>query len=419
MPPAKFDLIIYGASSFVGALLTHYIASQYGHGNKDFKWAIAGRSEQKLQKVRGTLASTLGIAAGKIEIITADANNPSELEYLCSRTRVIASTVGPYALYGEPLLKACVDAGVDYCDLTGEFHWIKQMQEKYAIRAEETKARIVHSCGFDSIPSDMGVWHMQALAKEKFGNTLNKIEMRVKNAKGGLSGGTFASMLELTKEVMAKPDIMKKELLDPYSICPPDHDFTEKQTELLTAQLDTASKQWAIPFIMAAVNTRIVHRTNALRNKEYGEHFRYDEAMLVGKGVKGAVIAWSIVAGIGIFLAATAFKPTRNLLEKYLLPKPGQGPSPKSQKEGFFDIRFYGYDDSGICLKTKVTGDLDPGYGFTARMLGDAAVSLAKDYHNRGRKRWGKGGFYTPAALFGDVFMERVQKNAGLKFDEV
>lgn len=419
MARAKFDVIIFGASSFVGAILTRYIAAQYGY-DKDLKWAIAGRSERKLQQVRGTLVEALGAQAGDVDILLADANNPEALAELCSRTRVIVSTVGPYALFGEPLVKACVDAGIDYCDLTGEPQWIKRMLDKYESKAKETGARIVHCCGFDSIPSDMGVWHMQQLAKEKFGYPLNKIEMRVKAAKGGMSGGTVASMIQLTKEVMANPSI-KKELANPYSMCPPDHGFRVKQPNVTRATFDKASGSWSMPFIMAAINTRVVHRTNALLDKAYGERFEYDEAMLTGRGSKGKRMAKMMTFGLGAFLVGAALKPTRAILEKFVLPKPGQGPSKKEQETGYFDIRFYGYADGNkdVVLKTKVTGDKDPGYGFTGKMLGEAAVCLAKDYHNNGKKRWAKGGIWTPGSIFGEVFVQRLKDNANMGFEDV
>jgi len=229
--------------------------------------------------------------------------------------------------------------------------------------------------------------------------------------------------MQLTKEVMANPSL-KKELANPYSICPPDHGFRAKQPDITRPFYDRASKAWGMPFIMAAINTRVVHRTNALLEKEYGERFLYNEGMLTGKGAKGRRLAKAMTFGLGAFIVGAAIKPTRALLEKFVLPKPGQGPSPKEQEEGFFDIRFYGYDSDykhgkEPVISTKVTGDKDPGYGFTGKMLGEAAVCLALDYHNRGKKRWGKGGFWTPGALFNEVFMERLQNNASMTFEDI
>ena len=418
MPRGRYDVIIFGATSFVGGILARYIASQYGL-NGDLKWALAGRSEERLRKVRGTLGAALGDKAGQVELLTADADDPQSLAALCEQTRVIVSTVGPYALYGEPLVKACVDAGIDYCDLTGEPQWIKRMLDKYEARAVETGARIVHCCGFDSIPSDMGVWYLQQQAQEKLGHMLPKVEMRVKAAKGGFSGGTVASLLQLAREAGKQPGI-RKELMNPYCICPPDHGFRAAQNEVLGAVQHRATGTWTMPFIMAAINTRVVHRTNALRNKAYGERFQYSEGVFTGKGKKGRRIARIGSFALNAFMVLTFIGPTRSLLERFVLPKPGEGPSEKEQENGFFDLLFFGYDNKKEpAIITRVTGDKDPGYGFTAKMLGEAAACLAMDYHNRGKKRWAKGGFWTPGSIFGDVFMQRLENNAGMTFEVI
>ncbi|MDF1763872.1 MAG: saccharopine dehydrogenase NADP-binding domain-containing protein [Oleibacter sp.] len=414
MPKAKFDLVVYGATSFVGSILTRYIATTYGHG-KDLRWAIAGRSEEKLAKLRNSLRDVLAQHTSELEIIIADANDDAALSAMCDRARVIVSTVGPYALYGEPLVRACVNGGVDYCDLTGEPQWIKRMLEKYEKQAQISGARIVNCCGFDSIPSDMGVYHLQALAEERLGAPVKHVAMRVKAAKGGMSGGTIGSMMQLTKEAVADPGI-RRDLANPYSLCPLPVETTQRQPDLKKAVIDTYTGSWSMPFIMAAINTRIVHRSNALKQYAYGKDFIYEETMLTGKGAKGAAMAWSLTLGLGTFLGLSALAPTRTLMEKYLLPKAGEGPSPKEQEEGFFDIRFFGINKNNVVIKTKVTGDKDPGYGFTGKMLGEAAVCLALDYHNKGKKRWAKGGFWTPGSVFNDVFMERLQTNCNMKF---
>ena len=205
---SQYDLIIFGATSFVGAILTRYIAAQFGL-NKELKWAIAGRSEIKLQKVRGTLVKALGDEAKNVPILIADAANEAQLRDLCAKTNVIVSTVGPYALYGEPLVKICAETGTDYCDLTGEPQWIKRMLEKYEAKAKASGARIVHCCGFDSVPSDMGVYFLQQQAEQEFGCVAPSVKMRVKAAKGGMSGGTIASIVNLTKEYIANPSLRK------------------------------------------------------------------------------------------------------------------------------------------------------------------------------------------------------------------
>ncbi|UTW49331.1 trans-acting enoyl reductase family protein [Bacterioplanoides sp. SCSIO 12839] len=417
MPAKKFDLIVFGASSFVGEILTRYLAETFGVDG-DLHWAIAGRSERKLQTVRGTLAPILGDKAKDVQILLADAADETQLQELTSKTKVVVSTVGPYALYGEPLVKVCAENGVDYCDLTGEAQWIKRMLAKYENTAQESGARIVHCCGFDSVPSDMGVYFLQQQAEQEFGEMASRIKMRVKAAKGGMSGGTVASIINLTKEAIANPGL-RKELANPFSICPADAGFKTRQPNIKSSVFDADFNAWSAPFIMAAINTRVVHRSNALRDKAYGESFIYDEAMLMGKGVKGRMSAMALVAGLGAFMLGAVAKPTRWLLENYVLPKPGEGPTPQQQLDGFYDIRFKGFTDDGRSITTKVTGDRDPGYGSTAKILGQAAASLALDFHNGTRKKGKKGGFWTPASIFDERYIQRLRDHAGLEFEVV
>ncbi|WP_419813444.1 saccharopine dehydrogenase family protein [Bacterioplanoides sp.] len=415
MPAKKFDLIVFGATSFVGEILTRYLAETFGIGG-ELHWAIAGRSERKLHAVRDTLTPFLKEHTNDLPILLADADNESQLKELTSKTKVIVSTVGPYALYGEPLVKVCAENGIDYCDLTGENQWIKRMLDKYEDSARESGARIVHCCGFDSVPSDMGVYFLQQHAEQSLGSMVERIKMRVKAAKGGMSGGTIASIIHLTKEAIANP-ALRKELANPYSISPSDAGFYVRQPNVKGAVFDKDFNSWSAPFIMAAINTRVVHRSNALRDKAYGESFIYDEAMLTSSDFKGRMTAIAIVSGLAAFMVAAAIKPTRWLLENYLLPKPGEGPTPQQQLDGFYDIRFQGYSDDGHSITTRVTGDRDPGYGSTAKILGQAAVSLALDFHNGTRKKGKKGGFWTPASIFDERYIQRLQDHAGLTFE--
>ena len=411
-----YHLVVFGATSFVGQILTRYLATTYGTDGT-LRWAIAGRSQTKLQQVKEALRPVLGNAADTLPVILADAANEHELRALCTQTRAVVSTVGPYALYGEPLVKVCAETGTDYCDLTGEPQWIKRMLEKYEASAKTSGARIVHCCGFDSVPSDMGVYFLQAEAHKRFGSAASTVHMRFKAGKGGLSGGTIASMLELTKEVMANP-ALRKELANPYSLCPAGHGFSLRQNNMSGIGKDTDLRSYTAPFIMAAINTRIVHRSNALRNNAYGTRFSYNEAVLTGAGAKGWIGAAIMTGGIGAFLVAAALKPTRWLLEKTVLPKPGEGPSPQAQEAGFYDLRFIGRTDNGNTLITRVTGDKDPGYGSTAKMLGEAIVSLACDFHDdQGNKSGKAGGFWTPASVFDERYIDRLQENAGLTFE--
>lgn len=403
---AQYDIIIFGATSFVGDILTGYMMQQYGD-NGEIKWAIAGRSEAKLNEVKEKRG------AQSIPHIIANASNEDQLKAMAEQARVIVSTVGPYALYGEPLVKICVETGTDYCDLTGEVQWYKRMVDKYESKAKETGARIVHCSGFDSIPSDMGVYFLQEKAKEKFGQYCNEVNNRVAKIRGGASGGTVASMVNIAKEA-AKDPKLRKELQNPYSICPTNHGFHVRQNNISGAQYDEDFDVWVGPFVMAAVNLRVVHRSNALLENAYGTEFKYSEAMMMGKGKKGRSNAKKMGWGLNIFMILAALGPTRWILERFVLPKPGEGPTPTEQEKGMYDMRFIGKTPSGESIKTKVTGDKDPGYGSTAKMLGEAAICLAQT--DKAEKA---GGFWTPSSLYGQRLIERLQANAGLSFEVI
>lgn len=403
----QFDIILFGATSFVGQIMSRYMLETYPL-DSDVKWALAGRSESKLS----TLKSSLGPGAKDLPIIVADADNDDSINAMCGATKVVVSTVGPYALYGEPVVKACASQGTDYCDLTGEPQWIAKMLRRYEPVAKISGARIVHSCGFDSIPSDLGLYFLQQQATEKFGQSCEKVKMRVKAMKGSASGGTIASMLNLIKEATSDPSL-RKMLANPYALCPDDHPFKARQINLKSASYDEDMRAWIAPFVMAAINTRIVHRSNALLNSQYGESFLYDEAMMTGKETRGGINATLLSLGLGGFMVAAALPPTRWFMEKLILPKPGEGPSEKEQLEGHFDLRFVGKTSDGRELHAKVTGDRDPGYGSTAKMLAQAAVCLAKDIPKEEKP----GGFWTPASVFGETLIKRLEAHAGLTFN--
>ncbi len=406
-PNPKFKLIVFGATSFVGQILCRYLLEQFGVGGK-FPWAAAGRSEAKLKELR----TGLGSKAIKLPLLVADAADEDSLRSLCTQTRVVVSTVGPYALFGEPLVRVCAEIGTDYCDLTGEVQWVRRMVVRYEAAAKKSGARIVHCCGFDSMPSDLGVFFLQQEAKRRFGQPCTKVKMRVKAISGAASGGTVASLINLVKEA-SKDASLRRELADPYSICPPNHGFRAQQLELKTAQFDPDFNGWITPFIMAGINTRIVHRTNALAQKAYGADFTYDEATLTRRGSKGWLMAQGIAAGTAGFMLAVAVPPVCNMIEKYVLPKPGEGPSLAAQEAGFYDLRFYGKTASGQVVRVKVHGDRDPGYGSTAKMLGQAAACLALDI----RKADCEGGFWTPATVFGEALIKRLVAHSGLSFE--
>lgn len=406
MSQAEYDIVVFGATSFVGQILTRYLLEQYGAGDT-VRWAIAGRNESKLEAIR----AELGDAATDLPLIVADAGNESSLRAMVQKTRVVVSTVGPYALYGESLVRVCAQEGTDYCDLTGEVQWIRQMIARYEDEARASGAHIVHCCGFDSIPSDMGVHFLQQQAQAQFGSACPTVKMRVRAAKGEFSGGTVASLMNVAKEAASDP-ALRKELANPFSICPPGFKSSRRQPNVKSAEFDPDFSAWTAPFVMAAINTRIVHRSNALQDAAYGQEFAYDEAMLTGKGVKGRLQGIAMAVGIGGFLTASAIAPTRWALEKFVVPKPGEGPSRQSQEAGFYDMRFVGHSSDGRVIRTKVTGDRDPGYGSTGKMLGEAAMCLAFDADSEQ-----PGGFWTPASHLGQKLIDRLQKNAGLRFE--
>jgi short subunit dehydrogenase-like uncharacterized protein len=402
----QYDIVIFGASSFVGEILTAYMLEKYPVDG-DLKWAVAGRSQRKLDKLKGSF----GAVASALPVIVADTGDEASIDALVGSTRVIISTVGPYALYGEPVIKSCVTQGTDYCDLTGEPQWIKKMIDRYEEHAKISGARIVNSCGFDSIPSDLGVYFLQANAKQRLGHYCSSVKMRVKKIKGAASGGTVASVMNMIKEA-TKDKELRKLLVNPYALCPSDHPFKSKQTDLKTLAYDEDMKAWVAPFVMAAINVRIVHRTNSLLGNQYGEDFLYDEAMITGKSILGGVGAAAFSAGMGGFMLAAAIPPSRWLMEKTILPKPGEGPSPKAQLAGNYDLRFVGKTDDKQEIRCKVTGDRDPGYGSTAKMLGQSAVCLVEDIMKEDKG----GGFWTPASIFGDKIIGRLEEHAGLSF---
>lgn len=404
----EFDVVVFGATSFVGQILSHYLMHRHGGSGKSLRWAMAGRSVSKLAEVQ----RSLGDAGADIALIVADASDETALRALCDRTCMVVSTVGPYALYGEPLIAACAASGTHYCDLTGEPQWIAEMLSKYEAEAKKSGAHIVHSCGFDSIPSDLGAAYTQAHFIEKFGHPASEVKMRVRAMKGTFSGGTAASMVNAAKEVIAKPEV-RAILKNPYSLCPPGQQLKTRQPNVSGAVFDADAKCWVAPFVMAAINTRIVLRSQALADHDWGEDFVYDEAMMMGTGMSGRMAAMGLAAGLAGFFAGAALPPTRWLMEKTVLPTPGEGPSPEAQAAGYWDYRFFARDAQGNTLTTRVTGDRDPGYGSTAKMLGEAAACLAQDIGNSELT----GGFWTPATAMGDKLQARLVEHAGVTFE--
>jgi short subunit dehydrogenase-like uncharacterized protein len=403
----EFDVIVYGATGFTGTLVAEYLLRQYGvDGN--LKWSIAGRSASKLESVR----ASLGEKAAHLEITVVDSGDESALAALASRTRVVLTTVGPYALYGSNLVAACVEAGTDYCDLAGEVQWIRKMIDTHHVRARETGARIVHCCGFDSIPMDMGVWFLQDTAMRCHGHYCDDIALYVKATKGTASGGTIASMMNIIKEAKADRSIARI-MANPYALNPEGEREGPDGRDQQKVIFDADAGFWTGPFVMAAVNTRVVRRSNALAGYRYGRNFRYREATITGRGFSGWFKGTVMTLALGALVLGISMGPTRKLLKKFVLPKPGEGPDRDLQKTGFFNLMQIGKLPDGTVLRSRITGDQDPGYGSTSKMLSESAVCLAKDDLNTA------GGIWTPASAMGGQLLARLRDNAGLKFDIV
>ena len=400
-----FDVIVWGATGFTGTLVAEYLLRQYGV-NGNLRWAIAGRSEEKLESLR----DSLGKNAAKLEAIVADSFDQKSLHDLARRTHVVLTTVGPYALYGSALVEACVEEGTHYCDLAGEVQWIRKMIDQHHQRAQKTGARIVHCCGFDSVPMDIGVWFLQEEAYKAFGQYCKSITMLVKATKGTASGGTVASLINLIEESRNDREVARI-LVDPYSLNPEGErdgpDERDQQGMLYNAD----ARSWTAPFVMAAINTKVVRRSHALLGYPYGKAFRYQEAVMTGNGPAGWAKGAAMTAALGGLVVGASFSPSRKLLQRFVLPEPGEGPDRNMQKKGFFNLMQIGVLPDGTVLRSKITGDQDPGYGSTSKMLSECAVCLAKDDLEVG------GGVWTPASAMAKPLLERLRKNAGLTFE--
>lgn len=404
---ATYDVVVFGATSFVGQLVCRHLWQRHGHDGA-IRWAMAGRSQGKLESVQ----RALGPEAAHIPLIVADSSDEVSLDNMVAQARVILSTVGPYALYGTPLVKACAEAGVDYCDLTGEVQWIGRMIDQFESTAKSSGARIVHCAGFDSVPSDLGVHYLQEQAQARFGAPCKRVKFRLKGASGGFSGGTVASLINAMKEAAADPAVRKR-MADPYALCPRTSEPRPRQPDVGLKEYDPDAKSWVAPFIMAAINTRVVHRSNALLGYAWGYDFQYDEAVMTGKGAKGWAGAIAAGSGLAGLMGAIAVSPTRWVMERFVLPKPGEGPSPEAQEKGYFDVRFFGTTEAGDRLAVRVRGDRDPGYGATSRMIGEVAAAMVEQHGEEPRA----GGFFTPSVLLGDTLVERLQTYAGMQFE--
>lgn len=406
MAGKKYELIVWGATGFTGKLVAEYLLKQYGIGNK-LSWAIAGRNEGKLEKVRKDLGNET------IPIVVANSQDKTSLEAMVKETSVICTTVGPYAKYGNLLVECCVEQGVDYCDLTGEVQWIRRMIDQYHETAQNKKAKIVHCCGFDSIPSDMGVYFLQQEAQKQWQSYAQHVKLRVKAMQGGMSGGTLASLDNVLVEAGEDPSIQTEVLDNPYGLNPKEAQEGKDVIDSSGTTYDEDFKAWISPFVMAVINTKVVRRSHALSGFPYGKDFRYEEATLSGAGISGRFVAGAMSFVMGAMTSKTSvFKS----MARPFLPKPGQGPSKIQRETGFFKLLLLGKSKDGNQKMTvKVTGDKDPGYGSTSKMLAEAAVCLAKDKAQLPENY----GVITPSTAMGDALLSRLQENAGLSFSVI
>ncbi|MEO1651985.1 MAG: saccharopine dehydrogenase NADP-binding domain-containing protein [Bacteroidota bacterium] len=396
----EFDIIVWGASGFTGKLVAEYLYGKYGV-NQSVKWAMAGRNQEKLEKVRAEVADQ------NVPLIIADSHDEASLNAMVQKAKVICTTVGPYGKYGAPLVDACVKHQTHYCDLAGEVPFIRQSIDQHHETAKSQGTRIVHSCGFDSIPSDMGVYFIQKQAQAKTGGPASQIKMRVKAFKGGLSGGTYASIND-TMEKAQQDNSLYSVLLNPYGLNPQGELEGPDKPDLQSIEYDDKAKTWIFPFIMAGINTRIVRRSNAVAGYPYGKEFRYEEATMAGDGEEGKNRAMQE----GMRLKAMMSKPgsAEKAEVNKRMPKPGEGPSKAEREAGFYDLKFFTTFQDGSTGLGTVYGDRDPGYGSTSKMLAETAICLAQD------ELPSEGGVLTPSTAMGDALLKRLEDNAGLTF---
>ena len=377
----EFDIIVYGATGYTGRLVAEYLKTKTG-----LKWAMAGRSADKLAEVRDLIG-----AAADTPLIVADASDPASLDAMVKRTKVVLTTVGPYQLYGNELVEACVANGTDYTDLCGEPAWMRQKIDQHNEAAKASGARIVFSAGFDSIPFDLGVLMLQKHCVETFGAPAPRVKGRVRAMKGTFSGGTAASM-KATMAAASKDPAVIGYLTNPFSLAGGFEGPAQPAGN--KPQYDESIGSWATSFVMAPINTKNVHRTNTLLGQAFGADFVYDEMMLTGPGEQGEAMAKHV-----------ASTPMMGGADD---PKPGEGPSKEERDTGFYDVLFIAEYPDGRTAKLSVKGDRDPGYGSTSKMISEAAIALSENQ--------GAGGVTTPGAALGETLVDRLQKYAGLSF---
>lgn len=401
-----YDIIVFGATGFTGRLVAEYLHNAHGV-NSGVAWAMAGRSLEKLTQVR----DELGIGPA-LPLLVADATDATALAQLVAQARVVITTVGPYQKHGQPLVDACAQAGTDYVDLCGEPGWMAQMIPRLQGPAAASGARIVFSCGFDSIPFDLGVVYLQHEAMQRLGAPLVRVHGRVKVMKGGFSGGTAASLIA-TLETAGRDPALARTLADPFALTPGFRG--PAQPDDSTAAFDELAQSWTGPFVMAPINTKNVHRTHALRGHPWGTDFVYSERLLTGGGDGGEKRAKALARNTWLQNALLAFGPTRALIRRFALPQPGQGPTKEQREKGRYEVLFIGQTADGRTLRASVKGDRDPGYGSTCKLISETALCLARETD----RDMTPGGVWTPGAAMGLTLVRRLQERAGLSFEIV
>jgi short subunit dehydrogenase-like uncharacterized protein len=383
----EFDIVVHGATGFTGRLVIEYLLAR---GDTGLRWAMGGRSLDKLAAVRDEVG-----APASTPLVVTDSADPASLAALMARTRLVLTTVGPYQLYGSALVQACAEHGVDYVDLCGEPAWMRQMIDAHHAAAQASGARIVFSCGFDSIPFDLGVWMLQDQMVKRFGAPAPRVRGRVRKMKGTFSGGTAASLKATMAAAATQPGVLDL-LRNPFALTPGFEGPRQPSGNKPMVDEALGADVWVAPFVMAAINTRNVHRSNFLLQQAWGADFVYDEMLITGKGEKGKAIADAVAA------------------DKSLAsddgPKPGEGPSRAEREAGFYDVLFIGTGQNGETLRVGVQGDRDPGYGSTSKMIAESAMCLLQDASAT------PGGIWTPASAMGQRLIDRLQAHAGLTF---
>jgi len=407
-----YEIVLWGATGFTGRLVAEHLADRYDAADLD--WAIAGRDREKLETLRDELAE-IDPDRESLDILVGDAFDRERLDAIAERTRVVCTTVGPYAKYGSNVVDACVENGTHYCDLAGEVPWMRRVIDEHHEDARDRGVRIVHSCGFDSLPSDLGTLLVQTHAEETVGTACSTVKSFVTSNSFSVSGGTFASMLELYEELSRNPEV-REILQNPYSLAPSGERSGPDEGSQRLPRYDGNVGQWTAPFIMAAVNEKTVHRSNALLGYPWGRTFRYDEVVPTGAGPLGAASASGVAGGLALATGAMAVSPVRKLVDQYLLPDSGEGPSREAIEGGTFEVRLLGTGRSPetneqFAVEGTVAANRDPGYGATARMIGESAVCLAKGDTGTALD----GGVLTPASGIGTPLIDRLA-DVGLSF---